>query len=449
MTRAPADQGKRETYPAYKPSGVEWLGEIPRHWEVNRLKHLCRRSALYGANEPATSYVDDGVRFLRTTDITEHGDLAEEGVCLEPEVVRDYILANGDLLISRSGTIGRAFLYDGRRHGPCAYAGYLVRFVPGPSVFPRFVFYFMKSKSFEQWLSLSVITSTIGNVNGQKYANMHLAHPPLDEQRAIAAFLDRETARIDALIEKKQRQIELLQEKRAALISRAVTKGLDPNAPMKDSGIEWFGVVPEHWRTLQLRRLVSRFVDYRGRTPTKTDDGVPLITAGAVRGGQIVHSMVPEYMAEEDYEEWMSRGLPEAGDIVITTEAPLGEVAQVQDAHVAFAQRIILFKVNRNRMIPGFLRYFYLSCAGKAELLSRASGSTAAGIRSDRLRMSLVLVPPLKEQEGIVGYLAPRVAELKRPIERIEYSIERLREYRAALISAAVTGKIDVRGEVA
>jgi len=425
MTRAPADQGKRETYPAYKPSGVEWLGEIPRHWEVNRLKHLCRRSALYGANEPATSYVDDGVRFLRTTDITEHGDLAEEGVCLEPEVVRDYILANGDLLISRSGTIGRAFLYDGRRHGPCAYAGYLVRFVPGPSVFPRFVFYFMKSKSFEQWLSLSVITSTIGNVNGQKYANMHLAHPPLDEQRAIAAFLDRETARIDALIEKKQRQIELLQEKRAALISRAVTKGLDPNAPMKDSGIEWLGEIPKHWSAVSLRRLLRVSSGDMISVNDFCEEGYPVFGGNGFRG-------------------YSDRWNTEGDTIIIGRYGALCGNVRVTEERIWATEHAF-------RVIP--LAPFYakfLAAVIETLDLNRLSARTAQpGLNSEMVRNNVVGIPPISEQKAIADFVASETTRSDRLVSKIEASIAALREFRSALISAAVTGKIDVRGEVA
>ena len=119
-------------YPAYKDSRIEWLREVPEHWQVRRLKTLCSRSALYGANVAATSYTTAGVRFLRTTDITEDGQLNGRGVFLPRESVDNYLLADGDVLISRSGTIGRSFLYERRIHGPCAYAGYLVRFVPAP-----------------------------------------------------------------------------------------------------------------------------------------------------------------------------------------------------------------------------------------------------------------------------------------------------------------------------
>ncbi len=209
-------------------SRVEWLGDVPSHWTVARLKQVCRESALYGANESAESYADDGVRFLRTTDIDDNGGLRTEGaVYLDRALVGEYILKNGDLLISRSGTLGRSFIYDAQRHGECAYAGYLVRFVLDRDMEPRFAFYFTKSRHFADWLSVSVIQSTIGNVNGQKYANMPLPVPPLDEQRGIVAYLNRETSRLGELIGKVREHIGALREHRTALISAAVTGKID------------------------------------------------------------------------------------------------------------------------------------------------------------------------------------------------------------------------------
>jgi len=211
-----------------KDSGVEWLGEIPSHWGVKKLKHLCSRSAIYGANEAANSYSETGIRFLRTSDIDDSGDLLDDSpIYIDPISVQDYRLINGDLLVSRSGTIGRSFLYDNNRHGECAYAGYLVRFVPNKKLVPKFVFYFTKSATFKDWLQVSVIQSTIGNVNGQKYANMPMPITEVTEQRAIVDYLDQETARIDNLVDRINQAVEKLQEYRTALITAAVTGRID------------------------------------------------------------------------------------------------------------------------------------------------------------------------------------------------------------------------------
>lgn len=210
-----------------KDSGIEWIGKVPAHWEVKKLKYVCSRSGLYGANVAATHYQETGVRFLRTTDITDDGQIKKDGVFLPEELVRDYILNDGDILLSRSGTVGRSLLYQSKLHGPCSYAGYLVRFVPNPHTLPKYVFFFTKTHAFERFLRLMAISATIENVNADKYANVHLPAPPGEEQEEIADYLDRETKQIDALIEECEMAIGLLKERRTALISAAVTGAID------------------------------------------------------------------------------------------------------------------------------------------------------------------------------------------------------------------------------
>ena len=170
---------KYKSYPAYNPSGVEWLGEIPAHWEVKRLKYLSSLAGLYGANIPASLYGNEGVRFIRTTDISEDGQLASEGVLAPEELVQGYILKDGDILLSRSGTIGRSFLYDQDLHGPCAYAGYLVRFVLTESVNPQYVALYTRSaEPFQGFVRSIAISSTIDNVNADEVASSFIRATP-------------------------------------------------------------------------------------------------------------------------------------------------------------------------------------------------------------------------------------------------------------------------------
>ena len=210
-----------------KDSGVEWLGEVPAEWTVKKLKNVCSQSALYGANIASSQYKEEGVRFLRTTDISDDGVLKNGGVFVQATLVEDYMLNDGDLLISRSGTVGRSFLYQSQHHGLCAYAGYLVRFVPSSGVLPEYLFLSTKTQAFQKFLQVMAISSTIENVNGEKYANAPFCIPPLREQIAIVAFLERETAKIDILIERCETAIELFKERRIALISAAVTGKID------------------------------------------------------------------------------------------------------------------------------------------------------------------------------------------------------------------------------
>lgn len=208
-------------------SGVPWLGEIPQHWTVVALKRLCSRSALYGANVPTSRYELSGVRLIRTTDITSTGALREQGVHVAPATVSEWLLADGDILVSRSGTVGRSFLYNSQIHPPAAYAGYLVRFVPGPQVEATYLAYFTKTRAFRDYLRTQVVTSTIENVNAQKYARCPVLLPPLREQRTIAEYLTNATAELDTAVADVRREVELLKEYRARLIADVVTGRLD------------------------------------------------------------------------------------------------------------------------------------------------------------------------------------------------------------------------------
>lgn len=219
-----------DTSVALKPSGIEWLGYVPEHWEVMPLKRACVRSALYGANVPATHYTDIGVRFLRTTDILESGQLKLGGVFLPNRMVRDYILADGDILVSRSGTIGRSFLYRADRHGQCSYAGYLVRFSPSELLHPDFLFCFTKTRAFADFIKLNAISTTIENLNGDKYAKMAVPLPPLEEQRTICRWINDECRPLDDAITRAEEEIKLIREYRDRQIADVVTGQVDVRA---------------------------------------------------------------------------------------------------------------------------------------------------------------------------------------------------------------------------
>jgi type I restriction enzyme S subunit len=413
------------------------------------LKYLCRRSALYGANEPTESYVDDGIRFLRTSDIDDEGRLSAEGaVYLPRETVGEYILKNGDLLISRSGTLGRMLHYQNKLHGECAYAGYLVRFEPSNRLHPQFAYYFTKSLSFQQWLSFSAIQSTIGNINGQKYANMPLPVPQIQEQHAIASFLDHETAKIDTLIAKKERLIELFQEKRTALITQAVTKGLDSNVPMKDSGVEWLGKIPAHWDVNRLKTIT----EFRGGgTPSKDNldywqGDIPWVSPKDMKVSIIVDT--EEKITPQAVCESATKRVPARAVLLVVRSGIL-----IHSIPVALSGREVTLNqdlkalIPRSEILPEYL--LFLISGMQRELLAewKKEGATVESLEIDLVAQTKVPLPDEGEQRRIVAFLDRETAKIDDLVAKIHEAIERLKEYRTALISAAVTGKIDVRYE--
>ena len=438
-------------YPAYKDSRIEWLGEVPKHWQVRRLKTLCSRSALYGANVAATSYATGGVRFLRTTDITEDGQLNGRGVFLPQESVDNYLLADGDVLISRSGTIGRSFLYERRIHGPCAYAGYLVRFVPAPIALPKYIFLFTKTHAFAGFLRVKAISSTIENVNGEKYANCPLPLPPHSEQAAIVRFLDHADRRIRCHIRAQQQLIALLEEQKQAIIHQAVTGQIDvrtgkPYPAYKPSGVEWFPEVPYHWNVLPMRRVIYSAVDGPHFSPTYLDTGIPFLSARNVKSDAWSLEDA-KCISKKDYDEFNRRVKPVRGDVLYTKGGTTG-VARVVDLTFPFQVwvHIAVLKVNKNAIDPGFLAAALNStrCYEQSQLFTR--GATNQDLGLGRMKGIELPVPPaLAEQQTIVGYLRTGLGQVLEAISATHRDIALLGEYRTRLIADVVTGKFDVR----
>ena len=444
-------------YPKYKPSGVEWLGEVPERWEVKRLKFILAVPLKYGANEAAELNDPSLPRYVRITDIDENDGLREETFkSLPVEVAAEYLLREGDLLFARSGaTAGKTFLYR-MSWGVCAYAGYLIRArIDKGKAVPEFVRHFTASSCYWQWLSSALIQATIQNVSAERYASLWVPLPAVKEQVAIAHFLDHETGKIDTLVAKKRTLIERLKEKRSALISRTVTRGLppdaarqaglDPHPKLKPSDIRWLGEVPERWEVLPFTKYVSDKSDYRGKTPKKTQEGVFLVTAKNVRMGFIDYESSQEYVAEEEYDEIMRRGRPKKGDILFTTEAPLGNIALIDREDIALAQRIIRFRMNADYFCSRFPLYGMMSDHFQAQLQSLSTGSTAEGLKASKLPILRILVPPVEEQRVIVNFLDRALAKMDQMTTKVQAAIERLQEYRTGLVTAAVTGKIDVQ----
>ena len=286
-----------------------------------------------------------------------------------------------------------------------------------------------------------------------------MALPPLDEQRAIAAFLDRETERIDALVERKRRLIERLREYRTALITRTVTRGLPPEAAravglapsprLKPSGVEWLGEVPEHWEVSRLSYLATKFgsgITPRGGATVYQETGVPFLRSQNIHFDglrvQDVARIAPVLHRE------LASSHVKPGDVLLNiTGASIGRVCSVPDdfAEGNVNQHVCIIRPNQSRILPDLLAAYLSTPAIQREIRFEQSGASREGLTLESIRNFNIVVPPLAEQTAIVDYLDAEGTSLWSLTSGIESAIERLREYRTALITAAVTGKIDVR----
>ena len=437
-SRLPAQRFK--PYSAYKDSGVEWLGEIPAHWDISPLFTVARERDVQNKRGNETNVLSLSYGRIVHRDVSDNFGLMPESFDTYQIVEPDNIVLRLTDLQNDKRSLRVGFVHK-RGIITSAYLALSVH----ARIVPAFAFYLLHSYDVTKvFYALGGGVRQTMKFDDLKWMPLLLPEEP--EQRAIAAFLDRETARIDALVAKKERLIELLQEKRAALIDQAVTKGLDPTVPMKDSGVEWLGEIPAHWEAKPFTKCAIEKSDYRGKTPEKVVSGVFLVTAKNVRMGLIDYACSQEFVAEQDYLEIMRRGLPKKGDILFTTEAPLGNVALVDREDIALAQRIIRFRVDGKQLVPRFTLFAMMSGYFQSQLFTLSTGSTAEGLKASKLTMLRLAAAPIYEQPIIVDFVDREIAKIDVLVDKIRAAIDRLKELRIALISAAVTGKIDVRG---
>jgi type I restriction enzyme S subunit len=421
--------------------------DIPAEWESLPLKYACDLTSEYGANLPADRYASEGIRFLRTSDINDNGELATGGVFISEADAAEYLLAERDLLISRSGTLGRSFLYS-TSHGPCAYAGYLIRYRLRQSFHPRYIFCVTKSAGFQEWIGTVAIEATIGNVNGEKYANFSFPAPGFETQLLIANYLDLETARIDRLIAEKERMLALLNEKRSALISRVVTRGLDANAPLKPSGLEWLGESPAHWEIQPIKYLAEVG---NGSTPSieSTDywdeGGFPWLNSSVVNVSPVTSAS--RYVTEIALREChLPKIHPPAVLVGITGQGKTRGMAALLGMEATINQHLAFIKPRSQQIGTEYLYYLLGHAYSFLRSDSDAAGSTKGAITCEQLASMKIPVPPINEQIDICTTIGKSL-EVSRPLlSEIMRSLHLLAERRTSLITAAVTGQIPLEG---
>ena len=442
-------------YPAYKDSGIKWLGEIPAHWEVKPVKSALIRNdtGVWGKD-----FDDDGTIVLRSTEQTMQGKWRIEEPARRRLSAREATYAKlcvGDLLVTKSSGsahhIGKTSVVD----EPiavlnCCYSNFMQRLRVSAKHVPQFFWYVMNCPvAREQLVFLSSTTTGLGNLNGSILGAIRMPMAPLAEQRTIAAFLDRETAKIDGLLASKERLIELLQEKRAALITRAVTRGLDPNVPMKDFGVEWLGEIPAHWEVRRIAMAVNKITNgYVG--PTRdilVDDGVPYLQSLHIKNGQIdfdrKHYFVTKYWSNQH-----RKSILRTGDVLVVQTGDIGQNCVVPGAFEGVnCHALIILRLKPHLGEGAFLSLLLQSSYGQNALKWSQTGALHPHLECGHVREISLVLPPPEEQRLIMREVEVQLQALDSLLAKVRQAINHLKEFRTALISAAVTGKIDVREE--
>jgi type I restriction enzyme, S subunit len=449
-------------YPAYKDSGVEWLGRVPEHWQIKRLKHIAnvQTGVAKGKDNEGKDTIE--VPYLRVANVQDGYFSLDDVATIEipREDLTRYSLQPGDVLMNEGGDfdkVGRGSVWQGEIE-PCIHQNHVFAVRP-TAVSSAWLNAFTGSLAAQFYFMGRAKQSTnLASISSSNIMELPVAMPPATEVDLLLAHLDRETVRIDALIEKKTRFIELLREKRQALIIHAVTKGLDPSVKMKNSGVEWLGEVPDHWETMNLARVTVARCDGPFGSAIKsenyTDSGVRVIRLQNIGIGEFKDGdqafLSPEYRSQvignsHDVE---------LGDLLIAglgdENNPLGRtcVAPASLGDAIVKADCYRFRLDRSKALPSFLA-LQLSATARVECGFISTGSTRERLNLGLAASRVIALPPsIEEQSAIVEQTAMATVRLDALLSKTGRSIDLLKERRTSLITAAVTGQIDLRETV-
>ncbi|NKN13964.1 restriction endonuclease subunit S [Rhizobium laguerreae] len=432
-----------DPYPRYRPSGAEWLGDIPGHWEVKRIAALFSEVVEQGAdNLPILSVsIHDGV-----SDKELDPEEMDRKVTRSDDRSKYKRVARGDLVYNMmrawQGGFGAV-----ETEGMVSPAYVVAR--PKGQLSARFTELLLRTPAAVEEMRRRSrgVTDFRLRLYWEEFKGIDVVVPPPSEQKAVLAFLQRETVKIDALVEEQKRLIDLLKEKRQAIISHAVIKGLNPDAPMKDSGIDWLGQVPEHWELTRLKRELDFLTSgSRGWADHYSDNGSLFIRIGNLTrdttGLDLTDIQRVEVPRGSEGERTMVRG----GDLLFSITAFLGSIAvvppELETAYVS--QHVALARLKPSALRPQWVAYVTLSDVGKTYLATQGYGGTKIQLSLSDVAMLPVPCPPTGEQDEILDFLESETLRFEQLANDAHMAIGLLNERRVALISAAVTGKIDV-----
>jgi len=438
-----------KSYPAYKNSGVEWQETIPSSWTVWKMTHAFH---VVGSGTTPKSddseYYEGDIPWVTTSELRE-SIITDTVKKITRKALQDVaslrVYPTGTLLFAMYGaTIGRMGILaiDATVNQACC------AFAKPKTIDTRFAYYWL-------WMRRPILLKLSAgggqpNLSQEDLKNIRIPAPALEEQRNIAVFLDRKTERVDELIAKKERQVELLQEKRMGLISHAVTKGLNPKAKMKDSGIEWLGEVPVHWEVSRIAMIADKITNgFVG--PTRdilVDEGTKYLQSLHIKNNKITFDT--EYYVEKEWSQNHAKSILKRGDVLVVQTGDIGQVAVVPAEYErANCHALIIVGSKPNKAVGEYLAWVLNSSYGYDSLKSIQTGALHPHLNCTFVREVNVPVPPIEEQKQIAEYIDVQVKTIERLSQKIRESMDKLQEYRTALISAAVTGKIDVREKVA
>lgn len=418
-------------YEQYKNSGFEWIGKIPNHWNVNKFKNLYK----YGmGNTILKEQLSDDLDKIPVYSATEKGDIFG----YIPKA--NLILKPGDFVIPARGTIGSVF--EVTEESTCTqttiYAKNFNKIINN-----RFAYYFMVGNRENLFY---YDKTAIPQITVSQVSNNPVVMPPLNEQTLIASYLDQKTSQIDSVIEKKKELIEKLKEYRQSLITEVVTKGLDPNVKMKDSGVEWIGEVPEGWKTTKTSYVCDKiavgFVGSIEEYYTEEKLGIPLLVTGNIKNNKL--NLVNLKYVTKDFHTKNKKSQLISGDIIVARHGKSGQAAIIPDSlETSNCLNVAIVRVSK-KLDNNYLQYVFNS-EGCQKYFERLQGGAVQGVinTSDIINLNIPF-PTKKEQEKIVTYLNGKIRKIDMQIKKLSMGVEILNNYSQSIITEVVTGKVKI-----
>lgn len=439
-------------YPKYKTCSIDWVGEIPEHWEVKPLKYL---ADVMPSNVDKKSQDDESKIFLcNYVDVYKNDFITSEmnfmAATASEAQIEKFTLKQGDVIATKDSEDANdiaipALVKENFKDVVCGYHLTLMR-SKKTELIGDYLFWLIYSKNYNHYFSLEANGVTRYGIGTYSFKNVNIVLPKTAEQTQIAAYLDYKTNQIETLIANKQKLIELLQEERTAIINQAVTKGINPKAKLKPSGIEWLGDVPENWEVKKLKHVTSKIGDGLHGTPNYVDySDCFFINGNNIGNGKIDLKENPKCVSESEYLD--NKKILNSSTILMSINGTIGSLAFYNNELIMLGKSVAyincLETVNKE-----FIYYFLESEAAKNFIGGELSGSTIKNLSLFTINNIPFLCPSKTVQVEIVNFIKTEQNRLNIIIKKTEQEIELMKEYKTALISEVVTGKVDVRDEV-
>jgi len=437
-------------YDSYKDSGVEWIGKIPSHWETLPLKRYGRFGK--GLSFTKADLVDEGYPVISYGQIhSKHNSCTgnnDELIRFVPGVFIDHadnsIVSMGDFIFADTSEdlegSGNAVYID---RDSDIYGGYHTIIFQTKNKDNKYLAYLFKTDYWRSQIRSRVSGVKVYSITQSILNLVSIILPPYEEQYAISTYLDKKCGEIDKAIATQEKRMELLKELRQNIITQAVTRGINPDAPLKDSGVEWIGKVPEHWKVMKMNHALRSISDVNHYMPDSVSEGYPYIMTGDLK----------EFLSEidldsckqisvDDYKELTVKSKAQKGDVIFARYATIGTVCYVDvDKDFVVSYSCVTIKPNSS-ILDGLFLFYYLQTHTFFEDVSQSINSNTQGnVGIESLSASRLIVPPISEQQEIVTYIETKTARLDASIEKAEHQIELLQELKQSIITEVVTGK--------